>query len=242
MGRRSTKVHYQVGEGTKMGSQGEYKTLLTKCGDAFSSGLSNWLTTDLNRVSCPECSAALGKERLKELAAQGTTITLEKRAPEKKGQFSSKKSVYEVKINGELTGFITIDNGWGCKWVLHNLRPFSTDPSPHRDNTVSKGGAHSKEFLAASIPDLIAQNKHPSKATVDQEAADREAVRARLNAARDERHRAALEARRATQALVNDTTKGLEELLATGKLSNLETEHVHNAIKLIADAAGRTAE
>lgn len=90
-----------------------FRRVVTWCGDKAYMSHSD-RAASLRLVTCPKCSAAIGKARLAKI---GRGVRLERMAE----PLLYDRSSYALWIDDVHRGTVTIANGWGKQWALHTL-------------------------------------------------------------------------------------------------------------------------
>lgn len=207
----------------------------------------------LRLVTCPKCSAAIGKHKLKRL---GGRVTLERI---EKPRSAYIKSAYALAIDGTLRGYVEIENGWGKGWSLRALpmtdKDYSRDvigkePSRWDAKRWLDGGHsepdrvtawpvhyHSKEAMAIAGLKAMTQGLLP---TPEEQEARAKEEQARRIAEEQEREANRIEREKERQALAKERSErvatawlALADLDARPDLSNIERAGIEAIKRLI---------
>ncbi len=156
----------------------------------------NGCTSERDKVTCPACSAKLAKTEIK---ARGDLAFGEPiRDPEILGY--TFRSVWPLKYQGKLIGFLTMKPGWGSVWKIREIEPSAR--AMIGDVVGGRWDAkvyHSKEEALLAVPALVADGKlfapedaeaalEKARAAARREEAEKKAKRDAQDAERDRRY------------------------------------------------------
>lgn len=257
MSRRSGPKQCGMFSLCKEETESAYRRVFTYCNDVAYMGEKE-RGQSLKLVTCPKCSAAIGKKRLGQLKGRVELVRHEKPIN------GYTKSSYDVLIDGTLRGYVLIENGWGKTWELRQLpsdqsgyarrvhgdEPRSWDAKHWLDGGHTKPESvifwpvhfHSKEAMAVAA---LAAYEAGDLPTAEEQEAKRESdkERKRLDDIEREANRIEREKERQAQAKereerVATAWLGLTHLEARPDLSNLERAGLEAIKRLLPDMGG----
>lgn len=255
-GPKQCGFHSFADKGDSVADASGYRRVFTYCNDVSYMGEKDRATLKL--VTCPKCSAAIGKKRLGQLNGR---VELKRHDKPRNGYT---KSSYDLLIDGTLRGFVLIENGWGKTWELRKLpsdqsdyaatvsgdEPRSWDAKHWLNGGHSKPESvlfwpvhyHSKEAMAVAALAAYDHGQLPTAEEQQREAEERKATRLREEQEREtnriEREKQREIERKEHNERVATAWLGLTHLEARPDLSNLERAGLEAIKRLLPDMGG----